>query len=328
MASKEIFMKSLFEGGDWMRLYEAHPDPDFLPAYFRINNIDIPLFHGKISLAFWLNLFLPLPRIRMTFCGSPVTDLFPGGEYAFQDEEGTVIIKTLLEKAAKNKSWAVVVKDLPAGHPLEKPLLENNFLPVHHDPIWFAPVYGDMQTFLQKLSKGRRRGLEGRWKKFSELVEARPASAGDAPFIKKSYDNVRRRSDMQLEELSADFFAACLAHPSCKIFVFEKDEKPFAFIMLWQKGDIWFDKYMGTDDSVYRQVSFYSMSMLYVLQRAHDSGIRWYVAGQSAGKDKDGLGLEQIPVRLWIKPLVFGPLISPLLKRFMKAHRERVYPHD
>lgn len=325
MASRETFIKSLFEGEDWVNLYKTNPDPDFLPVDFTVNNHEVPLFHGKISLSFWLNLPLPLPSISITFCGSPVTDIFPGGECAFQDNEETAIIKPLLEQAAKNKSWAVVVKDLPVGHPLEKPLSDNNFIPVHHDPIWFTPVCSDIQTFLKRLSKGRRRGLEGRWKKFAERVKARPAVKDDVGFIKKSYDAVRRRSNMQLEELSAGFFAACLAHPSCRIFIFEKNETPFAFIMLWQKDNIWFDKYMGTDDSVYREVSFYTMSILYLLKIAPDYGIQWYVAGQGAGKDKEGLGLEQIPVRLWIKPLVFGSLVSPLLKRFMKAHQERVY---
>lgn len=323
MVSKETLIRSFYEGFEWEGLYDKNPDPLFLPANIKVKGSELPLFKGKIRLSFWLGTSFPLPSIPLTFWGSPVTDLFP--LCPLNEGEGKEAVKEVVKKAVRDRSWAVVVKDLPVGDPLEKALMDEGFIPVEHDPIWHTPVYDDLKTYLGRLSKGRRRGLEGRWKKFDQNVKVRPATVEDADFIKKSYDTVWMRAEMRLERLTKEFFVSSLAHPSCRFFIFEKDGSPFAFVMLWQKGNIWFDKYMGTDGSVYREVSFYSMSLLYLLKTAPSYGVEWYVAGQGAGRDKEGLGLERIDVRLWIKPLVLRFIVSPVLKRFMKKHYERVY---
>lgn len=315
-------IKSLFEGEGLMELYGRNPDPLFLPERLDKNGFTTALFHGKVPLAKWLKSPVPLPSIPVTFWGSPVTDIFPQmGDMA----DAKAAVEAVVKDAAGNGSWAVVVKDLPEGDPLENHLMEEGFVPVEHDPIWYTPVHDTLDEHLKTLSKGRRRGLEGRWKKFSKSVCVRPASLEDSGFIKKAYDNVRTRSGMQLEELTEGFFSGAIAHPSCKVFIFEREGAPFAFLMLWRKDDIWFDKYMGTEGIVHREVSFYSMSILYLLNLAPSHGIRMYVAGQGCGDDKKGLGLSRVDVRLWIKPLLFRSLLSPVLKRFMKAHQERIY---
>ncbi len=321
----ETLIMPLFEGVDWIELYSRNSDPFFVPEKVEINGHILPLFHGKISLSFWLKTTIPLPSIAVTFWGSPITDLFPLRNKILNDSDEAEAVETVIQKAVERKSWAVVVKDLPIGDPLEKTLMESGFIPVEHDPVWYMPVHKDLQTCLNGLSKGRRRGIEGRWKKFNKLVSVRTAVMNDAEFIKNSYDMIWQKSDMRLEKLTKGFFAEALAHPSSKVFIFERDGMPFGFIMLWQNGSIWFDKYMGTDSSIYREVSFYSMSILYLLKIAPSYGVNLYVAGQGCGKDKEGLGFKPIYVRLWIKPLFLTHILSPMLKRFIKVHSNRIF---
>ena len=180
-------------------------------------------------------------------------------------------------------------------------------------------------AFLAGLSKGRRRGLEGSLRKFSKHVSVRPAREADLDFVKNSYDTIWRRSDMRLEQLPRGFFGAALCNPACTILLYEKNNTPFAFQMLWQKNDVWFDKYIGTDTAVFREYSFYSMSMLHVLDIARDRGINWYVAGQGSGKDKAALGFKRLDVNLWIKPLVLKHISPYLMRRFSRLHNKRIY---
>ena len=130
---------------------------------------------------------------------------------------------------------------------------------------------------------------------------------------------------MRLEKLPQAFFSAALRHPACRILIFEHSGLPFAFQMLWQKDGVWYDKYIGTDDRLSREYSFYSMSMLSVLEAAAAQGARWYVAGQGSGKDKAGLGFDMLRVNLWIKPLVLKGIAPYLLKRFSRMHNRRIY---
>jgi hypothetical protein len=315
--SRDLF----YEGDEWADLYFKAPDPLFRPEAVFTGERMTHVFHGRVPLSSWLNAPIPF-SISITFWGNPVTDLFPPLK---ADMDSAGLIKAVIDSAKGHGARALIVKDLPDGDPLERVLAGHGFTSVENDPVWHIDVPEDLGSYLKRLSKGRRRGLEGSWKKFSQSVAVRPGTEMDTPFMKKGYDNVRRRSGMRLEELGEEFFSAAIKHPSTDIFIFEKDNSPLGFTMLWRKSDVWFDKYIGTDESVYREVSFYSMSFLFLLDLASKRGIRKYVAGQGCGKEKDGLGFERIGVRLWIKPLVLGFLLSPFMSRFTSAHGKRVY---
>lgn len=316
-----------YEGTDWLDLYKKNPDPCFIPMNLAISGHDLDLFHGRIPLSFWLKAPIPLPSVPVTFWGSPVTDLFPpaSDSIVLRKNEALELIHGVVSTALQNHSWAVVVKDLPEGHPLGQSLAEAGFTPIDHDPIWYMPVPDTLQAYLNGLSKGRRRGLEGRWRKFFKYVHVRPAEKSDTGFIKDSYDVVRMRSPLRLERLTADFFSNSLLHPRCKLLIFEEGKRPFAFLMIWQKDNMWFDKYMGTDTSTYRKFSFYSMSILYLLQLASSHGIKTYIAGQGSGMEKAELGFKGINVKLWVKPLALRFLADPILKRFIHEHDKRIY---
>jgi hypothetical protein len=318
---------SFFEGNELMELYRLNPDPLFAPRELRAGDQQVPFFNGKIRLSFWLGSPLPLPSIPVSFLGSPVTDVFPSTipEHVSGAPD---IIRCVENAAVTSGSWAIIVKDLPAGHFLEQALSKTGFIPVIHEPIWYCQAPESLDAFLAGLSKGRRRGLEGRLRKFSKDVRVRPALVSDLDFVKNSYDTVWQRSDMRLEKLPRSFFGAALYHPACKIFIFEKDGAPFSFQLLWQKGDIWFDKYIGTDAAVYREYSFYSMSMLHLLDIASSCGIKWYVAGQGSGKDKAGLGFKRLSVNLWIKPLVLKRISPTVMRRFSQMHNKRIYTEE
>jgi Acetyltransferase (GNAT) domain len=318
---------SFFEGNDLMELYRLNPDPLFAPRDLRAGEHQVPLFSGKIRLSFWIGSLLPLPSVPVSFMGSPVTDLFP----ATIPEEASAasdIIRCAEQAAIRDGSWAVIVKDLPAGHFLEQALSREGFIPIAHEPIWYCKAPASLDAFLAGLSKGRRRGLEGSLRKFSKQVRVRPAQEADLDFVKKSYDTLWSRATMRLEQLPRSFFAAALFHPACNILIFEANGAPFAFDLLWQKDDIWFDKYIGTDAAVYKEYSFYSMSMLYLIDIAPSRGIKWYVAGQGSGKDKEGLGFKHLDVNLWIKPLVLKRISPHVVRRFSQLHNTRVYTKE
>ncbi len=318
---------SFFEGDDWLELYRLNPDPLFAPEDLRVGGHHVPLFNGKIQLSFWLGSSLPLPAIPVSFMGSPVTDLFPST--IPEDACAAADIITGVEHAAvRSGSWAIIVKDLPAGHFLEQALSKAGFISIAHEPIWYGQVPDSLTAFLSGLSKGRRRGLEGRLRKFNKHVRIRPARDADLDFIKKSYDRLWRRSHMRLEHLTRIFFSAVLNHPACKILIFEKSGIPFAFQLIWQKDDVWFDKYIGTDAALYREYSFYSMSMLHLIDLAPACGIKWYIAGQGSGKDKAGIGFNHLKVNLWIKPLALKLVAPYLMKRFAQMHNKRIYSDE
>ncbi len=325
-ASSISIPSSFFEGNDYLELYRAHFDRNF-PSDVQLAKEDqIALFHGMIPLSDWLQTKIPLPAIAVSFWGDPTTDFFPEtcDWKELPDAELTNLITKITGRAQQRKSWAVIVKDLPLGHSIEPFLFNEGFIPVAHEPIWYMKAPENLESYLAQLSKTRRKGLKTSWRKFCNEVRVRMATPADIDFIKTSYDNVWNRAAMRLEKLTEEFFRATFVHPNCQIFIFEKNATPFAFVMLWKKDNIWFDKYMGTDKTVYREMSFYSMSILYLLQRAPDYGIDWYVAGQGAGKEKKGLRFTPVQTRLWIKPLMLRWLTTPLLKRFLSVHDKRV----
>ncbi len=312
-----------FEGNDLLELYRQSPDPLFPAATVQAGDQWYSAFHGRIPLSSWLGSRLPLPSIPVSFIGSPVTDLFPA---VIRDDPAALdLVRAMDHAATAAGSWAVVVKDLPAGHFLEQPLAQEGFVPIDHDPVWYRKVPEEPDGLLQNLSKGRRRGLEGRIKKFNREVRIRTAEQEDIGFVMKSYEKLWCRSGMRLEKLTPAFFSAALKHPACRILIFLHNGAPFAFQMLWQKDRVLFDKYIGTDDRISRQFSFYSMSILHVLNEAATQGINWYVAGQGSGKDKAGLGFEKIKVNLWVKPLALRRISPYLLARFSRMHRRRIY---
>ncbi len=317
---------SFFEGTDYLELYRAHFDGNFPIDVQLMKEDQIALFHGSIPLDDWLQTKFPLPAIPVSFWGDPTTDFFPETcNWKELDDEALMdILEKITYQAQQQKSWAVIIKDLPLGHSIEPFLLKEGFLPVDHEPIWYMKAPENLESYLAQLSKVRRKGLKTRWRKFCNEVRIRLATSEDIGFIKKSYDNVWNRASMRLEKLTEGFFSAALVHPNCQIFIFEKSNTQFAFVMLWKKDNVWFDKYMGTDETIYREMSFYSMSILYLLQLAPDYGIDWYVAGQGAGKEKHGLRFIPIQTQLWIKPLPLRWLTTCLLKRFLSVHDKRV----
>ncbi len=319
----EITSDLFFEGGELLDLYQQNPDPLFPSAPVRAGGTPVPAFSGTIALSSWLETMLPLPSIPVSFIGSPVTDLFPAVVRESSSLSGLVRAMECTARAAG--SWAVIVKDLPAGHLLEHPLRQQGFVPIPHDPIWYCAVPTDLDALLRTLSKGRRRGLESRIRKFKRNVQVRPAEEADIAFVAHSYNRLRSRAGMRLEQLTPAFFSAAIRHPACRMLLYEFLGLPFAFQMLWQKDNILFDKYIGMDNVISHEYSFYSMSMLHTMEAAAGRGIRWYVAGQGSGKDKAGLGFEMIRVNLWIKPLVLKRIAPYLLNRFSRMHDARIY---
>jgi len=314
-----------FEGDDWLELYRQNPDPMFAPRDLRIGHQHVHLFNGKIQLSSWLGFPLPLPLIRVSFMGSPVTDLFPS-IMSVSVPEAADMIRCVENAAVGDSAWAIIVKDLPAGHFLEQALSGAGFISITHEPIWYCRVPESLDAFFAGLTKGKmRRSLKGHLRKFNEHVGVRPARDTDLDFVNKSYGAVWQRADMRLEKLTGSFFHATLSHPACRIVIFEKEGTPFAFQMIWQKNDVWFDKYIGTDASVYREYSFFSMRILHFLDIAPSHGIKWYVAGQGSGKDKAGLGFKHIDVNLWVKPLALRFISPYLMKRFAQMHNKRIY---
>ncbi len=315
--------ETFFEGNDLLELYQRNPDPFFPATEVRVGDQVLHAFHGRIPLGSWLGTWLPLPSIPVLFMGSPVTDLFPA---IISSNTATLDMVEAVERAGERfGSWAVIVKDLPVGHPLERPLAQRHFVPIAHDPIWYREVPKDLDDVLRHLSRGRRRGLDGRIRNFSRDVHVRQARQEDLPFVQESYDCLRSSAAMRLERLSPAFFSAALGYPACRLLIFEREGTPFAFQMLWQKNPVWFDKYIGTDGRTSREYSFYSMSMLHLLREASAQGIRWYVAGQGSGKDKAWLGFEMIKVNLWIKPLALRWIAPYLLARFSRLHETKIY---
>ncbi len=313
----------LFEGTEMLELYQQNPDPLFPARWVGESSGEIPAFHGRIPLSSWLGVPFPLPSFPVSFMGSPVTDLFPA--VANNGPAASDLVKAMEHAAAADRSWVVIVKDLPVGHFLEPGLRDRGFVPINHDPIWYRAVPDSLDDLLRTLSKGRRRGLEGRIRKFKRDVRVRTAELGDIDFIGHCYEKIWSRAGMRLEKLTTGFFSAAIRHPACRLLVFEQGNLPFAFQMLWQKDGVLFDKYIGSDDLISREYSFYSMSMLHVLEEAAARGIAWYVAGQGSGKDKAGLGFEMIRVNLWIKPLVLRWIAPHLLGRFSRMHVSRIY---
>ena len=320
-----IIPGAFFEGNDWLELYRRNPDPLFAPRDLRVGDQHVQLFSGKIQLSSWLGFRLPLPLIPVSFMGSPVTDLFPS-TMSDSGSEPDDMVRCAENAAVGDGSLAIIVKDLPAGHFLEQALSRAGFISITHEPIWYCRVPDSLDAFFAGLTKGKmRRSLRGHLRKFNKHVRVRPARDSDLDFMNNSYRTVWHRADMRLEQLTGSFFRATLSHPACRIVIFEKEGTPFAFQMIWQKNDVWFDKYIGTDTSVYREYSFFSMRILYFLDIAHSLGIKWFIAGQGSGKDKAGLGFKSINVNLWVKPLSLK-LISPyLMKRFAQIHNKRIY---
>ncbi|MCW8409213.1 DUF2156 domain-containing protein [Legionella sp. PATHC035] len=315
-------LPNFFEGRDWLSLYLKHPDPQFLPQEINLeDNSSTYVFLGKVNLSNLLETSIPLPSLSVLFWGNPITDLFPACNSTNEIE---MQIEKVFNLAKSQNVSAIAVKDLPDGHFLEESLIKREFIPIEHDPIWYYKVPMSLDEFFFTLSKGRRRGLKNRWMRFQKMVQVREATPNDISFIMTAYEHTWQKAVLKLEKLTIDFYLAALRNEHCKIFIYEHNNTPFAFTLLYLKDQMIFDKYIGSIPALAYQFSFYSMSMLYILDWAKKQGFQWYVAGQGSGESKRALGFSAIPCKIWTKPLKLTRVLMLLSNRIIKTHSKRI----
>lgn len=317
-----IQLQNFFEGRDWLSLYLKHPDPQFLPQEIKLeDNSTTFVFLGKVNLSNLLETPIPLPSLSILFWGNPITDLFPACNSMNAIE---MQIEKVFNLAKSQNVSAIAVKDLPDGHFLEASLIKREFIPIEHDPIWYHKVPMSLDDFFSTLSKGRRRGLKNRWIRFQKMVQVREATQNDISFIMTAYEHTWQNAVLKLEKLTIDFYMAALLNDQCKIFIYEHHNTPFAFTLLYLKDQMIFDKYIGSIPAVAHKFSFYSMSILYILDWAKKQGFQWYVAGQGCGESKRALGFSAIPCKIWAKPLKLARVLMLFSNRIIKTHSNRI----
>ncbi|WP_162264077.1 GNAT family N-acetyltransferase [Legionella steigerwaltii] len=233
-------------------------------------------------------------------------------------------IEQVFNLAKSQNASVIAVKDLPCGHFLEGSLIKREFIPIEHDPIWYCKVPTSLDGYIKTLSKGRSRGLKNRWNRFQKFVQVREATKDDISFIMTAYNYTWQKSVLKLEKLTIDFYMAALLNQQCKIFIYEHDNTPFAFTLLYLKDRIIFDKYIGIIPAIGHKFSLYSMSILYLLDWAHKEGFQWYIAGQGGGKSKRSLGFSVIPCKIWAKPLKFTRVLMFFANRIINIHSNRI----
>jgi predicted N-acyltransferase len=165
-----------------------------------------------------------------------------------------------------------------------------------------ALPYTTLDDYLASLSRATRKDLRRKQRARSALrIEWRQDLDGIREDVARLYRNTLERATMQLEELTAEYFANVLAElgerASCVCYWL--DETLVAFNLVLHDSDCLIDKYIGMDYRHSRNLNLYYVSWMENVRYAIAHGIATYQSGQGLPQEKLRLGSKLSPNWLW-----------------------------
>lgn len=257
-------------------------------------------------------VFPRLLRQRMLCLGSPVGEIChlgfrPGLDAAQQRRLLAAIMDKVEEYTKQQRVHMIAVKDASAAqdqlwaqtmqaHRLRRqPGLPTAVLEVRFTGI---------DDYLRSLSPGTRKDMRRKLKAGKALrVEWRRDIDGIGDQIMRLYSATMQRSDLNFEELTAEYFSGVLRelgpHASCVTYWL--GERLVAFNLVLHDGRRLLDKFLGMDYAVARDYNLYFFTWFENVRYCIEHALPVYQSGQGLHREKLRLGSTLLPNWLWYR---------------------------
>ncbi len=164
--------------------------------------------------------------------------------------------------------------------------------------------FASIDDYLATLSHATRKNLRRKLRSRASLrIEWRRDLDGIRDAVARLYRNTLERADMQLEELTPEFFdhvlTAIEGRASCVCYWF--GDTLVAFNLVLHDGDRLIDKYIGMDYAHARDLNLYYVSWMENVRYAIEHRIATYQSGQGLPQEKLRMGSTLIPNWLWYR---------------------------
>ncbi|WP_295853331.1 GNAT family N-acetyltransferase [uncultured Xylophilus sp.] len=336
------------EPGVLIRQFLAHPPDGFVPTaelgagqpafvapFDLLTTVDAADKQRIAALPFYRHWSRWL-RIRTAFVGTTVT------EYAvFAAGTAPEALAAAVRERLGRRCRLAIVKDIPQRSPLlsddenaqadalAAACAAQGFVLVEGQALAYVAIdFPDIAAYLARLSTGRRKNLQRKWRSRA-LLDVRRIPTGEA-FADEAvvdayyalYEGVFAQSEVHFDRLGRAFFAAVLRDAASGGIVFEYrrrqpdgTEGPLVgWNLCFEYGGRLIDKYIGFAYPAAREVDLYFVSWLLNLEYAVERGLTHYVAGWTDPEVKAQLGARFTLTRhaVWVR----NPLLRALARRF------------
>lgn len=308
-------------GFDW-RYAVAEADGRIVaaaPGFFTDYSLDTTLTDlGRRLVAATRRLAPRAFTVRMACLGSPCTeDVGLGFAPDLPAERRAAALAGLLEAfeaaAAQAGCGLLAIKDAPArdrevwaGAVQAAGYQRTAGMPSAELAIDFA----DREAYLAGLSYSTRKDMRRKLKALDELrIEVVHDLAGLEPRIAELYRQTRERSDLQFEDLTADYFTGVLARMGERALcvLYWAGDELVGFNLLLQDGVTLLDKFFCMASGRGPELNLYFVSWFNNVGLCLERGLRRYQSGQAAYGDKLRLGSRLIGADMYFRhrrPLV------------------------
>ena len=267
--------------------------------------------------------------VRMACLGSPCTeDVGLGFAPGLAPQVRAAVLRRLLDgfeaAAAEAGYWLLAVKDSPEK---DRELWRCAAASAGYQPTTGMPTavleidFPDLDAYFARLSAATRKDMRRKLKALPQLrIEVVHDLAGLEGRILDLYRQTRERSDLQFEDLTADYFTGVLARMGeralCVLYWVGGDL--IGFNLLLQDGTTLLDKFFCMETARGPALNLYFVSWFTNVRLCLERGLRRYQSGQAAYDNKLRLGSRLIGADMYFRhrrPLVNRALqwAAPLL---------------
>lgn len=271
-------------------------------------------------------------RLRTRFIGATNT------EYLWLPQTDPAALARRLRETEGRRCRLLIVKDVPDQSPLLSPAanaLARAFLAACEDQgfvlvegqalAWVAIDFADIDEYLARLSRARRRDLRRKLRSRAGLeVETLRTGADFADESRLAdfyalYRAVYDQSELHFDLLGPEYFRAVLrdADSGGIVFVYRHRGRLIGWNLCYEHEGRLIDKYIGLAYPQSREHNLYTVSWFENLEYARRRGLRAYVAGWTDPQAKRALGARFTFTRHAVYPRA-APLRA-LLRRFAAA---------
>lgn len=262
--------------------------------------------------------------VKIIFCGLPM-DKGMIGITGNKEEVLGAIVECMGRLAKQEKAVALVFKDFNASYDeLLQYLLNQGFKRIASMPSTVMNIdFDNFDGYLKTLSRSSREGFKRKLKKIAQGpkfdMEVTSQVGLELSYqMHELYMQSVRRSEVEFEELPADFFANISRNATdrSKFFFWRLNGKLIAFAYCLVFEGYFIDYYLGFDYSVTHEYNLYFVRFRDLMNWCIDNNMKVYEMGQSSYEVKRRLGFEFMPLYAYCKPA--GKFFMPLFKFYDK----------
>ncbi len=269
------------------------------PGFFTDYSLDTTLTDAGRRLVAATRRVAPRAfKLSLACLGSPCTENICLGVAPGEMRHSELIshlLEAFEEEAANNGCWLLALKDAPTDNgDLRTAAIRQGYQPTPGMPAADLTIdFPDIDGYLASLSYATRKDMRRKLRRSSQIrMELRGDLTGLGDRAIELYRQTRARSDLQFENLTADYFTGVLARLGERALCpcYYLGDELIGFNLLLQEGDTLLDKFFCMETQRGPQHDLYFLSWFTNIGICLDRGLRHYRSGQAGYATKLRLG--------------------------------------